>query len=748
MADVLPIDRWAQARLVSVPEVAAALGLTVGRGRPPSWGPCPACGAERRGKEDPRLPLGVRRDGAGWRCHACQESGDALDLAARVVVGVRAAEARGEKAAALLGWYAAHGWCDPDGTKESVWKAPPKAPAEPPKRLGAAAVWGVWESCVAPGGAALEWLRSRGVEGVAATGVVRELPPGFGGVGWWPAGWVDCWRLVAPLWTADGEAAGLHGRAVRAVTPKTRNALGYEVAGLYLASPAALAMLRGQGKPRRVLVVEGFSDWLRAQAVAGTAEAVLGCVAGSWSTLGEIAWPAGCRVELVPDGDAAGARYAEAGLAALAAVGVSAVRLEVPEGSDLSDVVSTSVDLATLRRRYRGPDPEVSVALMRSKGGTVQGTLRNALTVLEADPRWCGRLRLNEFARQVEFDGVLVQDEDEVGIYRWLAENYGLEVSTQRVSEAIRYLARPNSYHPVREYLDRLRWDGVPRVDGLLTRYFGAPDTPLNREQAKRWMVSCVARVRQPGCKVDTVLILAGQQGLGKSRGLRALATRGEWFSDSAIDFRNKDAYQVLPGTWIYELAELDSFRRSEASAIKAFLASQHDTYRPSYGRNPVRMLRQTVFVGTTNEAEFLNDPTGSRRFWPVQVTEVDVEAIEADRNQLWAEAAALYAAGEPWWLSPEMDLELRQESEQYRQVDAWEAPITRWVSGRVSDFTVTELLEDALKIDPGRQTRADGMRAATVLKTVGCRKGARRTSTTGERVYPWSPPVRSLPGA
>lgn len=744
MAEVVQIDRWAQARLVSVPDVAAALGLTVGRGRPPSWGPCPACSAERRGAEDARLPLGVRRDGAGWRCHACQEGGDALDLAARVVVGVRAAEVRGAHAAALLGWYAAQGWCDPDGAERSEWRPPARVPAEPPRRLGAAAVWGVWESCVAPGGAALEWLRSRGVEGVAATGVVRELPPGSGGLAWWPAGWVDCWRLVAPLWTADGEAAGLHGRAVTDARPKTRNALGYEVAGLYLASPAALALLRGQAQPRRVLVVEGYSDWLRAQAVAGTAEAVLGCVAGSWSTLGEIAWPAGCRVELVPDGDAAGARYAEAGLAALAAVGVSAVRLEVPEGSDLSDVVSTPEDLAALRRCYHGPDPEVSVALERSHSGAVRGTLRNALTVLEADPRWCGRLRLNVFSGQVEYDGRLIRDEDEVGIYRWLSEQYHLEIGTQRVSEALRYLASQDSYHPVCEYLDSLQWDGVARIGGLLSRYFGAADTPLHQELGRRWLISCVARVRQPGCKVDTVLILAGSQGLGKSRGLRALAVRPQWFSDSAIDFRSKDAYQVLPGTWIYELAELDSFRRSEASAIKAFLAAQEDRYRPSYGRNTVHMPRQTVFCGTTNEEEFISDPTGSRRFWPVRVSVVDTEAIEADRDQIWAEAQAAYAAGETWWLDPGADDELRQESEQYRQVDAWEAPIARWVAGRVSDFTVDELLEAALAIEPGRQTRGDSMRAAGILKRVGCTKGARRRDQAGARVYPWTPPRRS----
>jgi len=360
---------------------------------------------------------------------------------------------------------------------------------------------------------------------------------------------------------------------------------------------------------------------------------------------------------------------------------------------------------------------------------------RNIALILELDRRWKDEIRLNLFDGQVYIRGAAVDDTSETEIAIWIDRHYGIDASTVMVSEIVRLIATRHSYHPIRDYMAGLEWDGTERVKHLLRDFFGADDTPLNRVLARCFLVSCVARVMVPGCKVDTVLILKGLQGKGKSEGFRALAS-DDWFSDSAIEMGHKDGYGALNGVWIYEFGELDSLNRKEAATAKAFLSGRTDRYRPSYGRNFITQKRQTVIVGTTNEETFLKDATGSRRYWPVEVHDPDVEGIEKARDQLWAEALQLYKEGWTWWLWETQADELRAASEVWRDVDVWDSEVRRWCQGRVF-VTVFEVLDQAIKMPADRMSKGAQMRVAKVLQAAGwrkCRQGI-------DRVSGWEPP-------
>ena len=210
--------------------------------------------------------------------------------------------------------------------------------------------------------------------------------------------------------------------------------------------------------------------------------------------------------------------------------------------------------------------------------------------------------------------------------------------------------------------------------------YLGAEDTPLNRAFGSRWMISAVARIMQPGAKVDHMLILEGPQGAKKSSALKVLAG-AEWFTDELAEIGSKDAAQQMRGIWIIEIAELDAIGRAEVSRIKAFLTRTTDRYRPPYERYVVEVPRQCVFAGSVNPDTYLRDETGNRRFWPVRCGRIDLDALRRDRDQLWAEAVARYREGAIWWLDePELIAEVKAEQDQRYHADAWDSRIDRWL--------------------------------------------------------------------
>ena len=343
----------------------------------------------------------------------------------------------------------------------------------------------------------------------------------------------------------------------------------------------------------------------------------------------------------------------------------------------------------------------------------------NIARILQTDPRWMGRLRRNLFTGALELDGAPITDaaETEAGI--WLGEVYGIHPPTARVHEVLDVVAGRSAYHPVRDYLSGLVWDGVPRLHTWLAQYLGCKEDDASAAIGTRWLIAAVARVMHPGCKVDEMLILRGAQGAGKSRSLRALCADPTWFSDTTLPIGEKDAYQQLQGVWIYELGELDSVRRTEWTAVKAFLSSQVDRYRASYGRNPVSVPRQVIFSGSTNEATFLGDSTGQRRFWVREIGVCRPEDLVRARDDLWAEAVHLYRAGEQWHLTPQEAALVSSDTEQYRQADPWEDAVLDWAHGR-TNLSTREVLEGALDRDLSQCTRGDEMRIASILASGG----------------------------
>lgn len=282
----------------------------------------------------------------------------------------------------------------------------------------------------------------------------------------------------------------------------------------------------------------------------------------------------------------------------------------------------------------------------------LEASQANLVTILEHDPAWSGVLGFNVLTQQVERlrpapwhpDDMPSSgnrpgpwtDDDDTRLRVWLERSYQVHYKPPDIAAAVTIAAKHQAeFHPVRQFIESLSWDGVERLSALLPRYFGAEDDLFARRVGTWTCIAAVARAFDPGCKVDTVLVLEGPQGLCKSQALQVLAGGPGWFSDTPLHIGDKDGLQSIQGKWIVELAELQSLHGRNAQAIKAFLSSPSDRYRPSYGRRAQDFPRQCIFIATTNELEYLNDASGARRFWPIRCTRIDLEALRADYRQL-----------------------------------------------------------------------------------------------------------------
>lgn len=259
-------------------------------------------------------------------------------------------------------------------------------------------------------------------------------------------------------------------------------------------------------------------------------------------------------------------------------------------------------------------------------------------------------------------------DVDDAGLSLHLEKIYGLNLSNNKMKMALSLVHDENAFNPVRDYLDLLEWDGVPRLDTLLIDYLGVRDELYVQAVTRKAFTAAVARIYTPGCKMDYMLTLAGPQGVGKSYLLKVMG--GQWFSDSIVTMSGKEAYETLHGSWVIEVAELAASKKTDIEAMKQFISKQSDRYRKAYGTNVKDYPRMCVFFGTTNDYEFLRDYTGNRRFWPVRVREQDAtksvfDDLPKERDQIWAEAKYRYEHHEPLYLDGDLSqraLEVQDE--------------------------------------------------------------------------------------
>jgi predicted P-loop ATPase len=414
--------------------------------------------------------------------------------------------------------------------------------------------------------------------------------------------------------------------------------------------------------------------------------------------------------------------------------------------------------------RQAEPDTNWQAKLRRKKiGNSIIPSLRNLKLILKHDEQWQGVLGYNEFSRKIvklkkppycfsELGNW--QDTDDLNTAVWLDEHYNLTASAQIVSEATKLIAQHHKFHPVRDYLTSLKWDGKSRVDHWLSVYLGVLDTKYAGMVGKTWLISAVARIMKPGCKADNVLILEGEQGAYKSTALRLLCQDNAWFNDTSFDLGSKDAFLAITGKWIIELAELDSFNKANSARAKAFFSSAVDTYREPYARHTVSVPRQCVFAGSVNKKTYLKDETGNRRYLPVKCTSIDIAGIKADRDQLWAEAYQMYMNGEQWWTDAN-DPIIKEQQEARVKVDSWEITIAKYLDSiqepneamgttnqkppvykPKNEVTLTQLLTEALQIPINKQNRSVQTQVGNIMKELGWERERRQNGTVRRYFY------------
>jgi predicted P-loop ATPase len=349
----------------------------------------------------------------------------------------------------------------------------------------------------------------------------------------------------------------------------------------------------------------------------------------------------------------------------------------------------------------------------------------------QLDEMLCAPVLMKSLDREPSFTPRPVTDVD-VGFLQEQLQQAGLKsIPKDTVHQAVDMIASERSFHPVREYLRDLEWDGEKRLKHLLSKYFGAEPSAYVRAIGRMFLVSMVARIMKPGCKADHMLVIEGPQGALKSTACAVLA--GQWFSDHLPEVSaGKDVSQHLRGKWLIEVAEMHAMNRAETTLLKSFITRQEERYRPSYGRREVIEPRQSVFVGTTNKDAYLRDETGGRRFWPFKAGVIDIAALARDRDQLFAEAVHHYHLGTAWWPNRRFEREhiAPKQADRY-EADAWEEAVRTFLATGgigITPLTQTTILEVARgslnfeKVD--RLGTADQRRIAAVLEQLGWVRG------------------------
>lgn len=356
------------------------------------------------------------------------------------------------------------------------------------------------------------------------------------------------------------------------------------------------------------------------------------------------------------------------------------------------------------------------------KSGNPIPNLANACIALEEDPDFAGKFLFDEMARSPCFDGRKVEDAELIELHRAIQLLGIRRVALETIHEAVRGVSYRSPIHPLRERLTSVQWDGVPRLSDWLCTYLGAADSEYHKAVGPMFLIGMVARIFRPGCQANYMLVLEGPQGILKSQACRALAD--PYFSDHLPPLSSDEVRLSahLRGKWLIEVPELSAFTRADASALKSFITRQEEIFTPKYSRVEVHEPRQCMFIGTTNDDQYLKDDTGGRRFWPIKCGRIDLEALKRDRDQLFAEAVYHYLQGAQWWPDATFEAQhIRPVQDQRLWVDAWVEPVEQFLDRALSQalaisgfprVTVAQVARDSAlaipsgKLDPFQQKR------------------------------------------
>ncbi|WP_338847919.1 VapE domain-containing protein [Massilia sp. W12] len=388
---------------------------------------------------------------------------------------------------------------------------------------------------------------------------------------------------------------------------------------------------------------------------------------------------------------------------------------------------------------------ELRERLLKTQNGGVRACRENVLFILQGDPSLAGLVGHDQFSdmqvllRDPPWTGSKKGDEwgsnDDFQLGVFMSQFYGMVVGAiGEIEKAVSQAAHEHAFNPVRDYLEdcKNRWDGVPRVERALPTYWGTEDNEYTHLISRLFFTGMIMRVFQPGEKFDYAPVFEGAQGEGKSTALSILG--GRWFADTPFQIGAKDGYMAIRGVWLYEVAELEQFNKSEVNAIKAFMSSQKDRYREPFARRTRDYLRVTAFAATTNENAYFKDTTGNRRFWPVEVKQIDLQGLRQDRDALLGEAVHMYLNGTKWYPTREQEKNLIVPQQVAREIqDVWLPIIRDWLDGVSASgdkmpmparnrVTAADILLDCLKFEVAKlsQHKAETMRIGAIMRQLG----------------------------
>lgn len=511
-----------------------------------------------------------------------------------------------------------------------------------------------------------------------------------------------------------------------------------------------------------VMLVEGEKACDAARVIAGTVYVVMTWPNGA-KAVGKADWTplSGRKVLIWPDADEPGIKAAYEIAALLAPMCPEVKLLDVDGEAPGSDAADFKGDWNAFKpwakpriKLYErpqvveaAPPPEPQIDMMEDNG-EVSGSLYsvweklglsltstgspicnvdNALRVLEGWPKFKNVVWFDEFHNKYFTNNKgntrEWSDVDDLNMLAFMQRVLGIRrISDDMIHKAVVIYAQKNTRNEPRDWIGGLKWDGEPRINEFFYNAFSVTPTPYAEAASRNFWIGLVARVMNPGCKLDTMVILEGPQGAFKSTALNVIG--GKWYAELKESVNTNDFFMAFHGKMILEVGELDSFSRGEITRIKQVLSCKVDRFRPPYGRASMDFPRRSILVGTTNERVYLRDHTGARRFWPIFCGQVRPDFIERKRDQLFAEALHCYRAWEKskrdadgWWEMPKTDTLREQEAR--RQVDEWEGLIEQWLIGK-GETTLPEVAMGSLRVEPAKLDRLTTMRIGSILRMLG----------------------------